>query len=380
MQRVKKIFGNLLMLCFGTALALLVVEIACRIIYRDTYTSNKEFRLSRPEPYKNASYFSEAFVEEAFTQPGGWTNPPGTRLVLPNDFSGKYYNTANGFRNTEGQPSAYQGTIHVFGGSTVYCSEVPDAHTLPSQLQKLVNDSLPVKMRVVNYGMTSANTAQQLERLEAADLQKGDIVIFYDGVNDAFMLTTGKPGGWIMGENEIEYGKLTFIQRSVFGIYNRFHDHSRMVQVFFYPYSKNLPVHLTDSARLDSLKTELKQNFIRNITIADSIVRSKGGTFLHFLQPTLFTRKTKTAYEQTLSGNDFIIPKVWEKAVTESYGELRAAMKEIPLGGRNVDLTGVFDDRKESFYLDFCHLAHEGNAVVAGEIFRQIRSVSLKTE
>ena len=67
--------------------------------------------------------------------------------------------------------------MYIFGDSTVYGSEVPDEHTIPSQLQILFNKFYPEKYIVLNYGITSFSSDKQLKMLKTVnDLKQGDIV------------------------------------------------------------------------------------------------------------------------------------------------------------------------------------------------------------
>ena len=89
-------------------------------------TTQWDYRIQRPEPYKNAPFLSEEFVKEAFFQPGGWNVSEKTGDISPKDFSGRYFNTSDGIRKTSFQPEKFENKVYIFGDSTVYGSEVPD--------------------------------------------------------------------------------------------------------------------------------------------------------------------------------------------------------------------------------------------------------------
>lgn len=52
--------------------------------------------------YSGEPYFSEDFLVESYLQPGGWQTPANTRLVLPNEYHGKFLNVdvVNGIQVT----------------------------------------------------------------------------------------------------------------------------------------------------------------------------------------------------------------------------------------------------------------------------------------
>ena len=106
-------------------------------------------------------------------------------------------------RVTKFQPLQYKNTIHIFGGSTIFSGEVPDENTIPSFLQKKINDS-NISYKVNNYGVSSVTAKHQFERLKnMVEIKKGDIVIFYDGANDVLQkIYLGNEEGWIVGGNK----------------------------------------------------------------------------------------------------------------------------------------------------------------------------------
>jgi hypothetical protein len=142
---------------------LLVMELSVRLVV-DSYSDHKTFRLTRPAPYLGAPYFSEEFINESFVQPGGWSTPPGTSLLFPNDFKGRFFTVENGIRRTTDTPGQASKNLFLFGGSTVYNSEVPDSYTIASYLQRKLASTGINDYRVLNYGVTSVSTNQQLER------------------------------------------------------------------------------------------------------------------------------------------------------------------------------------------------------------------------
>ena len=146
---------NGLLVCASFALCLGAVEAGARAyfhFFRRPATNRYAFRLEQPPPYRNAPYFSRAFVDESFQQPNGWYVPPGTRLVVPGDFHGAYITVDRGRRRTTDVPASARHTVFVLGGSTIYGAEVPDAYTIPSYLQRLLNARQPGVWRVANCG------------------------------------------------------------------------------------------------------------------------------------------------------------------------------------------------------------------------------------
>src|SRR5205807_1168562 len=93
-----------------------------------TYWACRE-RLTNPA-YTSKPWFTEEFLTVSFRQPGRWFTEPDAALVFPQDCANRYFHVARGVRRTVGYPWAPGDPIphklFLLGGSTTYCSEVPD--------------------------------------------------------------------------------------------------------------------------------------------------------------------------------------------------------------------------------------------------------------
>ena len=344
-------------------LVFLSIISAIEIVFRLTETkswTHKEFRLTRPEPYADSPYFSKEFIDESFKQPGGWFTPEGTRIVLPNDYKGRYFNVRNHMRVTTGNQTNSKKNVYVFGGSTVYSSEVPDDYTIPSQLQKMINNK-QLSATVFNMGVSSIHSAQQLERLERdVILHPGDMVIFYDGVNDVTQrIYYGNPDGWIANEEKQAPMWVRLIRRHA--------KHSAFLRWLDYEF-------------ITKKKFDLNQNFILRAgndykNVIESACRfssEKGASFFHFLQPTLMTKRTLNEYENNLINmKGEIVPYGIVNVFKSSYPVFRKQLSDIPC---NHDLSNIFDYLQNSPYLDEFHVSEVGNKLVAEAIFKEIES------
>jgi len=79
---------------FSVAILLALLELVARLfltVYSFPQT-HYDYRKEQPAPYSEAAYFSQEFISESFHQPDGWQYPEGTRLIIPNDYRGKYFN------------------------------------------------------------------------------------------------------------------------------------------------------------------------------------------------------------------------------------------------------------------------------------------------
>lgn len=333
-----------------------VIETAFRLAI-EGYSDDKTFRATQPAPYRNAPYFSAEFIDESFRQPGGWLPIPGTNAILPHDFAGKYFTVERGLRRTTDVPPTATARIHVYGGSTIYNSEVPDEHTVASHLQRKLVSAGHTHYGVVNYGVTSVSTTQQLERLAVSEIAPGDIVVFYDGVNDVLQgVLYGNPGDTIYGNDRSR----PFGHRLLY----RISKHSVAARYVLGRANANYRV-----ANLDDRVARTTERFRANVERAQRIATERGARFVHFLQPTLYSLARRTEYEDRLLTFGFV-PVQAEEAFLATYPRLAEVIAErVRAGLADYDLTAAFNELDEPVYLDGWHVNHVANEVVAGHIF-----------
>jgi lysophospholipase L1-like esterase len=357
---LKVVLVNLVVLIAGA----LLVEGAFRSVV-DGHSDDRAFRATQPPPYRGAPFFSAEFIDESFRQPGGWRPLPGTNAIVPHDFAGKYFTVENGIRRTTDAPAGASTAIYLFGGSTLYNSEVPDEHTVASYLQRGLVAAGFERYRVVNFGVTSVSTNQQVERLEVEPAAAGDIVVFYDGVNDVLQgVLYGNVGETIYGNDRSR----SFGQRLLYRL------SKRSVAARYLLARANANYEIADLAARVEWTAE---RFRANLEAAERIAAEKGARFIHFLQPTLYSLAERGDYESRLLTFGFV-PVQAEQAFLAAYPHLeRIVDARARHGAADFDLTAVFDGLDAPVYLDGWHINHRGNAVVAERILAGLESARL---
>lgn len=372
MRYLKPVVFYLALLLVGL-IPLLMLEGGARLLNRLEFlppATMWEYRLRQPEPYADAPYFSRDFVRESQRHPGGWSTPQGGRLVLPHDFSGTWFTTRDGLRHTVGQPERAVHTVYLFGGSTLFNAEVPDAHTVASQLQSLLNQRHPSMWRVENYGASSVNAAQQLERLRSIPLRAGDMVVFYDGVNDAVQgVFYQNPEGWMVQSNRDKLAHLGSVQAFTLRLQLWLRDHSALGAAILPAPDATAPAHLANDAELAALVNHTADLYRKALREAALYTEQRGARFIHVLQPNLFTKASWTPYETSLAANSMLVADGLQRTINATYPALREASANLQADGMvtTLDMTDALDSVNNT-YLDFCHVAHAGNAEIAARL------------
>ena len=319
---------------------------------------HKEFRIEQPQPYINAEYFSKEFINESFSQPGGWLLDKTYGGVKPRDFEGKWINVQNNRRVTINKPGKYSRKIYIFGGSTVYNGEVPDNLTIASQLASLGANKFLYK--VVNMGATSIHSSQQFARLKSeVSLKSGDLVIFYDGVNDVLQrIIYENKKGYMFGEPKQESFWIKQLRSKS--------EYSSILYILYSNLIKNT------KEKPDSLIMTSIEDYINILVEAKKYTETNGGVFYHFLQPTLFTKKNLNKYEQLLIARGYpFVPNQFIKDFAKAYPIISNKLDSMEF---SYSLIEIFDGLEESPYLDFCHVNHIGNKIIAENIWNNINN------
>lgn len=377
-SKTSKIIVNTAILLWSIALTAVIIEFVTRYYLKADqkyeYTNKDEFRIARPLPYKDSNYDVVEFYKISEDSTLRWETPKKTKLVIPQDYKSKYINVENNLRKTTNQPENYVNVVYLFGGSTVFCSEVPDDYTITSYLQRYLNDKYENKYKVENYGATSVVAFQEVERLKTIQLKKGDVVIFFDGANEILQsIYNNDPNGWVVDNNRkiLQNNKLFGI---LFKIHSKLRKKSEFVNHFLSPFEKReIPKHLYDSS-IQNQVNKMSNNYLESIKEASDYTVSNGGSFYHFLQPTIFSTTKRSEYENKLESNPYIVEVGLKKSFELGYGELKSSVVMLQSEGINsFDMTSLFNEKDgKEFFLDWVHVAEVGNEKIAKEIFNQV--------
>jgi len=261
-------------------------------------------------------------------------------------------------------------SVWTFGGSTMYGTAVPDWATLPSYLSRDLNASSSGCVVVSNFGVEGYVSNQELilltEQLKAGG--RPDMVIFYDGLNDAgaagpssgppqphFYIDKIKPRveGTVGARLDFIRETYTFrIAKAMQGFFSRQHSSRSVLN----------ELHAKAVATLD--------NYEANLRVAKALAKEYNFRIYCFWQPSLYYgQKPLVPFEKQLP--EIATRDPWALIVTAVYQE---AENRAATTGGFVFLGGLFDSVKEPIYIDQGHLGPRGNELAAQVVAQYIQA------
>ena len=273
-------------------------------------------------------------------------------FVTHKDFDGDYIKIREGHRVTIGSTGLRQKRILVFGGSTIFCGEMPDSLTVPSQLQAmLLAGGLDVDVDVLNFGISGIRIENQFRILQSVpNLGPEDVVLFYDGVNDL---------------NEIyEFGlNLKNSQtpwRQINRIFSELENRSWFIRYLaptVYLESRGIGQEFLGS----QAKQLVADNWFAFDKLARTYVENKGATFVHILQPNLLTY-TKASEIGKVRQKWLDMQSIQNDLVSYATPDMKIE-----------NFTKVLDGLDTTPFFDWAHLDEVGNKKVAEEMFAALK-------
>lgn len=315
------------------------------------------------------------YIERGITSNTKWSED--RTFKFHPDYPGEYFTIENNIRVTPEQPENFQNTIYVFGGSTIFGLQLPNEHTIPSYLQADLREVYGDTYRVVNMGVIAMNSTEQFHLLKTIDLLPGDLVIFYDGVNDAYGLydycSDWQIKNGFCPEPPPELSPRMAQLKENYNVFLRnWDDKSRFV--FHVLAAHNFPpAHYRDSDKVAELKEGIIAGKRELILQVSAYCDTHGADFIHILQPALFYQTNKTEYEEMIIKFPAASPVGLEKGIILVYQGFEENMLTFDVEGHaDYSLTQVLDPSTrpagEEYYLDWDHVNPRGNEVIAKAI------------
>ena len=275
-------------------------------------------------------------------------------LITVGDFDGAFIKIKDGRRITVGSNGLRQRRVLIFGGSTVFCAEVTDSLTSSSQLQQLILQN-NLEFDVLNYGIPGLRIENQFNILKnVTNLGPGDIVVFYDGVNDLIRVFEE---GLSRHKNQVPWRQLNDFALAV--------EKRSLIfkRLSISGYVDNIGV--TNEFLDSGAQQHISDNWLKYEELARELVQNKGADFVHILQPNWLTYKNlgqKKSEDQRFSDMR-VIQEIFKSNASQKSGI--------------VDFTDRLNSLNDTPFFDWAHLDEIGNKKIAEEMFAVLKPIVL---
>jgi hypothetical protein len=339
------------------------------------------FRSKQPAPYYNANYFSKKFINDSFAYPP--CNLDKKNSLFVQDFNSKFINSKEGHRFTPDQPKNPEKTIWMFGGSSLANVEVPDSMTIPSYLQ---NEFVKKNIKVENYGYAGAQINHQFQKLKTLKTHPGDLIIFYDGINESIasmiMQHDLNPTSDSISESELT-ASFSGFKKFIVSNLQRLRQFLNAVHFFRFWFGDDpifilqnqVPDHLTNPTTIKNIQYKMENQLLKQLVEINQYCKENQLIFIHVFQPILNLTTHQTSYEKKLILQPSIIPKTFDIAFQNSSIVFQNLTSKLNLEKiQSYDLTNSLGGRKinEEIFLDYGHLNHYGNELISKQIIQII--------
>lgn len=289
-------------------------------------------------------------------------------------YHGRYINIDDqGIRktwNASAAPVPNQVRVFMFGGSTLWGYGARDEFTIPSLVARKLS-SLPQTPWIVNFGEAGYVSTQEVITL-MLELRKGnvpDLVVFYDGVNDAWAAFQTNTAG--LPQNEIN-------RVAEFNMHDRLNWRRGLVEKLgLYRFARGVTSALGSADRdtpsrrrfMDpALAGAVVDTYLGNVRLVRALAREYGFKAVFFWQPTIYSKKILSPDEERWRLTGTRRPGRGAPAFAEEYRTFndvfRERMKTSRVDGL-IDLSGIFESERSTIFIDRFHISEVGNGKVA---------------
>jgi len=288
-------------------------------------------------------------------------------------------------------------TIAVTGGSTIFgVGSSDNSTTVPSILERIINERLKVRTEVVNLALRGSQSFQEMllvDRFLAE--KKADFVLAITGRNDASQAIAEPVVEGAFLRKHIWDNAVSLVHRAekgdlmIIGLVNNLRYWSytfdflyRQIKGQSKPEANDLissagsPTHNLRREGFTNLNQRARIT-ATHFAALDQISKMNGAAFVMILQPTLYTKNNWTEKEtqrvkKQYKSEDLI--ESYRQKEHEFYDAFRKTEKPFQF----IDLSGAFAESNETLYIDQCHYNDLGAKKFAEKIFESIQPLLLQ--
>lgn len=278
--------------------------------------------------------------------------------------------------------------IWMFGGSALWGTGARDLYTIPSVVARDLA-ARGILAEVINLGETGYVSTQEVVALfrRLQRHERPDAVVFYDGANDIASVALGQEAGLpLNSHNRVEEFNLLQPERYddlSRAYWRRWWQRRGMVRLA--EWLRRFGKTAGDDSQVSPPKEvppQLHANvesavalYQENLRLVRQLAEANGFEVLFFWQPVIFDKSPLSLSEEARRREVAIFAPAFEIAK-----ELRRSASPLTTAQDFTDLSHILSSEGESFFLDWCHVSEEANAILGAAMADRIaRRLALET-
>lgn len=127
-----------------------------------------------------------------------------------------------------------------------------------------------------------------------------------------------------------------------------------------------------DGGDVKLLAQDVLAEYKGNIELIESLSETYGFDYILFWQPSVYNKDTLSEFEETMAAK-----RSGARELFLNTTDALSSDAQLGVNPRFHDLSGLFADTADAYFLDFCHLSERGNEWVAMAIYPHLRRVVL---
>jgi len=280
--------------------------------------------------------------------------------------------------------------VIVTGGSTIFgIGSTDSSTTVPSVLERLINERLNIRAEVVNLALRGGQSFQEMLLVDRFLAENhADLVLAISGVNEASGAINDPTVEGAFLSRHVWNNAVSLVHRAERGEFmlinlgNKLRSWSHTYDLLYRQFGK-LKKKENSPSPAEPPEFNLRREAFTSITqrakiaashyaATDEMSRMNGARFIMFLQPTPRYKTNWTEEEMNR-----ITRKYESEDLMRTYGqkehEFYDAFRETEKPFQFVDLSNIFSESKETLYVDHCHYNDFAAEKVAEKILESIQ-------
>ena len=282
--------------------------------------------------------------------------------------------------------------IIVTGGSTIFgVGSSDNSTTVPSILERLINQRLDVRAEIVNLALRGGQSFQEMllvDRFLAEN--QADLVLAISGRNDASnAIEDPKVEGAFLKKHVWE-NAVPLVHRAereefmIINLNSKLRSLSNTYDLLYRWFDGLLESEnsrFPDESSTPNLRREAPTTLKKRAQITaahygaiDQISKMNGAKFVMILQPTLYYKKIWAEFEVRRMKRQYNRKDLMEK-YRQNENEFYDAFRKTDKPFQFIDLSNIFLEDNETLYIDQCHYNDLGAEKLAEKVLESIRPI-----